>query len=457
MKKLSIVVIGGVAAGASAAAKAARTNKEAEVIILEKGPHISIASCGLPYYISREVKDRGELIVRRPEDLEKKYGIKVKVNHEVLKIDRPSKKVLVRDLTRNKEMEIDYDKLIIATGARAFMPPIRGIESKNVFTLRDISDVDTIDNYINQCNPQKVVVLGGGYIGVEVADTLRKRGLTVSLVEMYPHVLPVFDEEIAGLIQEEMKKKHINVIVDDPVKELEADENGKVKCVVTKNDIKLDCQMVLANLGVKPNMNLAEDAGLEVGEFGITVDDYMRTSDTDIFAAGDVVQVKNLVTGNSTWSPLAGPANLQGKIAGANAAGENLKYRGVLRTSIVQFGEVVAARTGIWTKEAEDAGIDYFSVTIYFTSHVGYYPNSEKITVKALARKTNGQLLGAQVAGKKGVDKRIDVLATAITNKMNGEDLEHLDLAYSPQFSHPLDAVNVLGSVIQSKLEKIRV
>ena len=454
MKKKRIVIIGGVAAGASAAGKAARTDKEAEVVIFEKGPYISFANCGLPYYISGEVENRGNLIVRSPGDMKKKYGIDTYVNHEVTEINPSSKTLKVHNLVDGTVKEEHYDKLILTVGGKTFLPPIPGLDAVNLFTLRSIPDIDSIEDYIRQESPKRAAVLGAGYIGLEAADVLRKRGIETSIFEMLPQVLPPLDEDMAKLLEDKITAAGVTVFKGEPVARIEKGISGKAVRVYTKSGKFADVDLVIASLGIRPNLDLAKQAGLEIGKYGVVTDNYMRTSDPDIYAAGDVIEVNHLVTGKPTWSPLAGPANLQGKIAGANAAGENERYRGVLRSSIVEFDGMAAAKTGISEKEAKEDNIDYFAVQIRSSSHAGYYPGSKPMHIKALFKKRTGHLLGAQAVGEEGIDKRIDVFATALMAKMTAEDLVHLDLAYSPQFSNSLDAVNVIGSIAVGKMEK---
>ncbi len=455
MRGPKIVIIGGVAAGASAAGKAARTNPRAKITIFEKGPYISFANCGIPYYISREVKDRGALIIRKPEDFKKKYGVEVHTNTEVIKINRPQKTVIVHDLVENKEREVEYDKLIIATGGYTFMPPIPGLDAFGVFPLRTIPDLDSVERFLNEYKPKRIAVLGAGYIGIEASDVFNKRGLDVYVIEMVPQVLPPFDSDMASLVEERMKQSGIKVIIGDAVDKIEKDNNNMAKRVVTKSGRRIDVDMIIATLGIRPDIKLAKDAGLEIGKFAIKVDDYMRTSDPDIYACGDVVQVRDRVTGKLVWSPLAGPANLQGKIAGANAAGDNLKYLGCLRTSIVKFKDLAAGKTGLSEREAQNEGYKYVSVTVKTSSNAEYYIDSRPLILKVLAKHPSGTIIGAQVVGEKGADKRIDVLATAIWSKMTAYDLEQLDLAYVPPFSNSLDAPNIAGNLLVKKLTSI--
>ncbi|MCE1248538.1 MAG: FAD-dependent oxidoreductase [Firmicutes bacterium] len=454
MKKIRIAIIGGVAAGASAAGKAARTNPDAEITIFEKGPYISFAGCGLPYYISGEVRDRGRLIVRRPADLKEKYGIEVFVNTEVTAIQRHSRKLDVKNLTDGTTWQYEYDKLIIATGASTIIPKLPGIDGPGIFSLRTIPDVDSIEDYIRNNSPVSAVVIGGGYIGIEAADVLCKRGLNTSVFEMAPQILPPFDPEIAQFIENRMKEKGVHIFKGSPVERIDAGGGGTPRRVCSADGRWADADLIIMSLGVRPNIKLAVDAGLNIGKFGISTDDYMCTSDPDIYAAGDAVESMNIVTGSPSWSPLAGPANQQGKVAGCNAAGGFMRFAGVLRTSIVAFDGLAAARTGITEKEILEEGLDYFTIMINSSSHAGYYPGSKPIHLKGIFRKQTGKLLGAQVVGEEGADKRIDVLATAITAGMTAEDLESLDLAYSPQYSHPRDIVNVLGSSAKERMGK---
>jgi NADPH-dependent 2,4-dienoyl-CoA reductase/sulfur reductase-like enzyme len=451
MRKIRIAIIGGVAAGASAAGKAARTNPDAEITIFEKGPYISYAGCGLPYYISGEIQDRGRLIVRRPSDLKEKYGIEVCVNTEVVAIHRHVKKLDIKNLIDNTTSEFEYDKLIIASGASTIIPNLPGITGAGIFPMRTIPDIDAIEDFIRSESPASAAVIGAGYIGVEAADVLRKRGLKTALFEMAPQILPPFDPEIANYMEVRMREAGITIIKGSPVAAI---EGGIQRRIVTADGMGADADLIILSLGIKPNVKLLAEAGLEIGKFGLVTDDYMRTSDPDIYAAGDIVETTNIVTGAPTWSPLAGPANLQGKVAGCNAAGGKMRTRGVLRTSIVAFEGLAAARTGITEKEALAEDMDYFAITVHSSSHAGYYPGSKPIHLKGIFKKQTGKLLGAQAVGEDGADKRIDVLATAITAGMNAEDLEFLDLAYSPQYSHPRDIVNILGSTAKEKMHK---
>lgn len=454
MNKLKIVIIGGVAAGASAAGKAARTDKNVQVVMIEKGPYISYANCGLPYYISRDVEDRGKLVVRRPQQFREKYGVEVFVNTEALSINRAARSVRVRDTARGEIREIEYDKLILAMGAYTFMPPVPGLKAPNVFQLRTIPDIDAIDDFITNHRPSRAVVLGGGYIGIEAAEVLMKRGIKTALFEMLPQVLPPLDPDMAKLMEEKMTSSGLDLFLGSPVERIETDSPGYAREVIAGDGRRASADLVIASLGVRPDMKLAVEAGLEKGKFGISVDDYMRTSDPDIYAAGDMVETVHLVTGKPTWAPLAGPANQQGKVAGCNAAGGNMRFRGVLRSSIVQFDGMAASKTGLSEKEAVEEGLDFFAVRIKASSHAGYYPGSKPLYVKGIFKRATGRLLGAQAVGEEGADKRIDILAACITAKMTAGDLENLDLAYSPQVSNSLDAINILGSVAQTKMEE---
>jgi NADPH-dependent 2,4-dienoyl-CoA reductase/sulfur reductase-like enzyme len=452
MSRHKIVVIGGIAAGATAAAKAARVNNNTEISLFEKSPNISIATCGLPYYISGDIKDKNKLVIKGADFLKDKYGINVFVNSEVININRTVKTLKVLDYAKNSTYEVSYDKLIIATGARPSMPPVPGLDSPNVFTVRTIQDVEAIDRFIREKKPERAAVLGAGYIGVEMAEGLHRRRMEVSVIEAMPQVLPLFDPEIAQYIENEMKNMAINVHTGETVERIEYGGEKLGTTIVTSKNERIRTDLIIANLGINPNVELARNAGLYTGKFGIIVDEYMRTSDPDIYAAGDVVQVRDIVTGKPTWVPLAGPATMQGKIAGANAVGGKLRYKGALHTSLLKFGRVIIGRTGLSEKNLKQDGVHYFPITVKSTSHAGYYPGTTPIHIKILVKKPTGQVIGAQVVGEKGIDKRLDVLATTITAKMTVSDLEQLHLGYAPQFSHSLDPVNIAGMTAAAKL-----
>jgi NADPH-dependent 2,4-dienoyl-CoA reductase/sulfur reductase-like enzyme/rhodanese-related sulfurtransferase len=451
-----IVIIGGVAGGASAAAKARRVNEFAEIIILEKGPYVSYANCGLPYHISGEIEKRSELFVTTPKRLKVRFGIDVRVRHEVTAIDRTQKTVSVMDHSKGTHYSETYDKLIISTGAEPIVPPLPGIDSEGIFCLKTVEDMDRVIEYVNREKPESAVVVGGGFIGLEAADALHLRNLEVSIVEAADQLLLPWDPEFADPIEQHLfEKMFVEVYKDDPVSEFISD-NGQVTGVKTKGGEEIDAGLVILSIGVKPLSSLAADAGLELTERGLIItDDHMRTSDPDIFAAGDAVQSNHRVTGKPAWLPMAGPANRQGRTAGINAAGGNEFFPGVIGTSIVRVGKLTAARTGINEKEARLAKIDHFTTTIGGDSHAGYFPGARDIMIKFVVKSKTGRLLGAQAVGRDGVDKRIDVLATAIIARMAVRDIVDLELAYSPPYGSAKDPVNMAAMVAQNQLDGI--
>jgi len=456
MKSLKIVIVGGVAGGASAAAKARRTSEDAEITIFEKGPYMSFANCGLPYYISGEIKRRDKLILQTPEKFKEWFNVDVCLNHEVLSIDRNKKTVRVKNLIHKEDFEVSYDRLILAPGARTFMPPVPGLDAKNIFTLRTVPDADEIFSYIEENKSKKALVLGGGYIGLEAAEALHHRGLKVSLIELFPQVLTLFDPDMAEYIHSEIKKTGVNLFVNNGVKEIVKDSEEKVAKVILQDGTELEADLVIASLGVRPDTELAVNSGLAIGKTGgIKVNEKMQTSDPHIYAAGDVIETVNMITGKPVWCPLAGPANKEGRVAGANAAGGNLTFKGVLGTAIVRFNKTVAAKTGLSEKEAKDNGYDYSVTNTHSISHAGYYPGGEMLHIKIVFDRKTRKLLGAQVTGVDGVDKRIDVFATALYFGSTVDDLADLDLAYAPPFGSAKDPVNISGMTAQNRLDGV--
>ncbi|WP_088552757.1 FAD-dependent oxidoreductase [Calderihabitans maritimus] len=439
-----IVIIGGVAAGAGAAAKARRTDEQARIIIFEKGPYVSFANCGLPYYVGHQIKERNELFLVTPERFRQRFNIDVRVNHEVTAINPEERKVEVVDhFTGNTFIET-YDKLIIATGASPIKPPIEGVNLNNVYHLWTVPDADAVKAFIQQNKPQQAVVVGGGFIGLEAVENLLKYGIKVHLVEMLPQVMPAFDQEMTVPLVKHLRQLGVEIHLNDGVAKFLG--TGEVNGVQLASGKIISAPLVILAVGVKPNTELAEKAGLAIGEKGgIVVDTRMRTSNPDIYAAGDVVEIYHLVSGKKVRIPLAGPANKQGRVAGANAAGGDLEFKGAYGTSIVKVGKLTAAKTGLNEREARDAGFDYQVSYTHSPDHAGYYPGAETMMVKVIFEKSTGRLLGGQIVGPKGVDKRIDVLATAIYSQLTVYDLEDLDLAYAPPYSSAKDPVIIAG------------
>jgi NADPH-dependent 2,4-dienoyl-CoA reductase/sulfur reductase-like enzyme/rhodanese-related sulfurtransferase len=444
-----IVVVGGVAGGASAAARARRTDEHAEIIMLEKGPFISFANCGLPYYVGGEIGDRSALLLQTPESFKARFAVDVRVMHEVISIDRAARTVRVRNLRTGAEYDETYTSLVLAPGAAPVRPPIPGIDLPNVFTVRTVPDSDAIRTLVDQQQASRAVVVGAGFIGLEMVENLHRQGLTVTLVEKAPQVLPPLDPEMAAYVAGALGEMGVQVITGDGIAAFEGE--GRAIAVRLESGLVLEGDLFVLGLGVRPDTRLAKAAGLEIGATGaIRVNERMQTSDPNIYAAGDAVEMTHLVTGRPTWIPLAGPANKQGRVAGANAAGDSLRFPGAMGTSIVRVGGLVAAVTGLSEKAARKAGYDVLVNYTTSGNHADYYPGAEDLMIKLVAEKTSGRLLGAQVLGGSGVDKRTDVLATAIAGKMTVEDLTNLDLAYAPPFGSAKDPVIAAGMMAQN-------
>ena len=439
--KKRILIVGGVAGGASAAAKARRVNESAEIHVFERGPYISFANCGLPYHIAGEIADRAQLVVMTPERFKSRSEVMAHTGHEVLAIHRDRKTITVRD-SAGREREEHYDKLILSQGARPFVPPLPGVDLPHVFTLRDIPDMDRIVDAIQTKRPQRAVVIGGGFIGLEMAEAFIHRGLQVALVEKNPHILPLMDPDMARHLQESL-----------PAGALEFHFNANVTgfregAVLLEGGRELSADLVLLSAGVRAEVELAKKAGLEIGPTGgVRTNGRMETSDPDIYAVGDAAETIHVVSGARARIALAGPANRQGRIAGANAAGARLNFPGALGTSIVRILNMTAGFTGLSSKQATAAGFSFFTSLTRDASHAHYYPGATPVLIKLIAEEGTGRLLGAQVVGQKGVDKRVDVLATAITARMSVFDLESLDLAYAPPFGSANDPINTAGFV----------
>jgi len=442
----TIVVIGGVAGGAGAAAKARRTDEHAEIVVFERGPHVSFANCGLPMYVGGEIARRDDLLLQTPESFWRRFRIRVHVRHEVVRIDRAGRRVEVRDLTSGATFWQGYTALVLAPGAGAIVPPWPGLPAPNVFTVKTVPDSDAIRAWIAERSPRRAVVVGAGFIGLETAEALQRRGLHVTIVEALPQVAPTFDADVAVLIERHLREQGVDVITGDAITRLEG--GTAVEAVALASGKLIPTDLVVVSVGVRPELKLARDAGLAIGAAGgIAVDDRQRTSDPSIFAAGDATEVTHLVTGAKVRLPMAGPANKQGRVAGCNAAGGDMRFPGVYGTAIVEVLGLVAARTGLSAREAAAAGLAFDVSYTHSLDHAGYYPGAEMMHLKLVVERGTARLLGAQVVGERGVDKRIDVLATALAAGMKVTDLENLDLAYAPQFSSAKDPVVMAGFV----------
>jgi NADPH-dependent 2,4-dienoyl-CoA reductase/sulfur reductase-like enzyme/rhodanese-related sulfurtransferase len=442
---MKLLIVGGVAGGASAAARGRRLSEDAHIILFERGPDVSFANCGLPYYIGGEITERNKLLVVTPERLQIRYKLDVRVRTSVEAIDRAAKKVRVRDLQSGREYEETYEKLILAPGAAPIRPPLPGIDLPGIFTLRNLQDMDRITSKLEQ-GVRQAVVIGAGFIGLELVESLVRRGVTTTVVELQDQVLPPFDKEMTTPLAEHLAAKGVSLLLGQSAEAFEQTPEGLV--VRLKSGQQLPGQLIVLGVGVRPENKLAVDAGLEVGlRGGIRVNEHLQTSDPDIYAVGDAIEVKDFVTGEATQVPLAGPANRQGRIAADHILGKEARYRGTQGTAIVRVFEKTAALTGASEKVLRRVKRPYSKVYIHPTHHAGYYPGAEAMTLKLLFDPETAKVLGAQAVGGAGVDKRIDVLAVAIQAGMTVFDLEEMELAYSPQYGSAKDPINMAGFV----------
>ena len=446
---MKVVIVGGVAGGATAAARIRRLDEKAEIVVFERSGYISYANCGLPYYIGDVIEDPEDLTLQTPESFFTRFRVNMKVHHEVTAIHPDRKAVTVKNLETGKEFEESYDKLILSPGAKPTQPRFPGADLDKVFTLRTVEDTLRIKNYINENHPQSVVLAGGGFIGLELAENLRELGMDVTIVQNGKQLMNLFDHDMASFIHNEMRKHGVKLALGYTVEGFE-DRDGGVD-VLLKDDAPLHADMVVLAIGVTPETTLAKEAGLELGIKGaIVVNDRMETSIPDIYAAGDAVQVKNYVTGDAALISLAGPANKQGRIIADNICGLDSRYQGSQGSSIIKVFDVTAALTGINERSARELGLDVETVILSPMSHAGYYPGGMVMTMKVVFEKGTYRLLGAQIVGYEGVDKRIDVLATAIRAGIKATDLKNLDLAYAPPYSSAKDPVNMAGFIIDN-------
>ncbi|MCF7788717.1 MAG: FAD-dependent oxidoreductase [Prosthecobacter sp.] len=457
MKPQRLVIIGGVAGGASAAARARRLSETCEITLLERGPHVSFANCGLPYFVGGEITNEEDLLVQTPKSLHARFNLDVRVHSEVVSIDREAKVVSVRELTNGREYALPYDALVISTGAAPLTPPIPGIQREGHFVVRNVPDVVRIKSWISETEDSRAVVVGGGYIGLEMAEQLvRHGGVSVSLVEALPQVMAPLDPEMAAWLHLELKQHGVELCTGSAVAAFEAPtdaEPARASIVVLKDGRRLPADVVVLGMGVKPESALAKAAGLEIGgRGGIRVNERMQTSDPAIYAVGDVVEVRDVITGEWSLIPLAGPANRQGRIAADNIMGRNSAYHGTQGTAVLRLFGLTAGCTGANEKTLRAAGRSYQALHLHPASHAGYYPGAEPIAMKVLFDPDTGRLLGAQAVGRDGVDKRLDVLATALKSGMTMDDLAELELAYAPPFGSAKDPVNLIGMAAQNVL-----
>ncbi|PFA25645.1 CoA-disulfide reductase [Bacillus cereus] len=447
-----IVVVGGVAGGASVAARLRRLSEEDEIIMFERGEYISFANCGLPYYIGGVIQERQKLLVQTVEKMSKRFHLDIRILSEVIKINKEEKTIIVKNVMTNETYEESYDVLILSPGSKPIVPPISGIETaKALFTLRNVPDTDRIKGYIDEKKPRHATVIGGGFIGVEMAENLREKGIDVTLVEMNNQVMPPIDYEMAAYVHEHMKQHGVQLILEDGVEAFE--EDGAV--VRLKSGLKINTDMIILSIGVQPESPLAKEAGLELGVRGtIKVNEKLQTSDSSIYAIGDAIEVKDFVTETETMIPLAWPANRQGRLL-ADIIHERAEsvYKGTMGTSIAKVFELTVASTGVNEKVLQHLNIPYEVVHVQANSHAGYYPNAYPVLLKLIFNKESGEIYGAQAVGRDGVDKRIDVIATAMKAHLKVMDLPDLELAYAPPYSSAKDPVNMVGYAASNIIE----
>ena len=446
---MKVVIVGGVAGGATAAARIRRLDEKAQIVVFERSGYISYANCGLPYYIGDVITDAEELTLQSPESFYSRFRVDMRVHHEVTEIHPEKKTVSVKNLKTGEEFEESYDKLILSPGAKPTQPRFFGADLDKVFTLSTVEDTLRIKNYINENHPKSAVLVGGGFIGLELAENLRELGMDVTVVEYAKQLMSPFDSDMAAFIHNEMRKHDVKLVLGRAVEGFEEKDGGVD--VLLKDEAPLHADMVVLAIGVTPDTALAKEAGLELGIKGaIVVNDRMETSVPDIYAAGDAVQVKNSVTGDDALISLAGPANKQGRIIADNICGLDSRYKGSQGSSVIKVFDMTAALTGINERTAKTVGLNADTVILSPMSHAGYYPGGKVMTVKVVFEKGTYRLLGAQIVGYDGVDKRIDVLATAIRVGLKATDLKDLDLAYAPPYSSAKDPVNMAGFMIDN-------
>ena len=444
---MKVVIVGGVAGGATAAARIRRLDEQAEIVIFERTGFISYANCGLPYFIGDVISDPDDLTLQSPEGFFRRFRIVAKIHHEVISIDSDKKTVMVKNLETGSVFEETYDKLLLSPGAKPIMPKL-DVEMDNVFSLRTVEDTFRIKSYIKKYRPQSVILAGGGFISLELAENLCNLGIEVTIIQSGNQLMAPFDTDMSAFIHNELRRQGIKLVFGNKVEKITAENNATV---VLDSGCTLQADMVVVAIGVVPDTSLAKGAGLELGiKDSIVVSDKMETSIQDIYAVGDAVQIKNFVTKQEDLIALAGPANKQGRIAADNICGLNSRYTGSQGSSVIKIFDLTAATTGISEKKARNIGLETDSVILSPASHAGYYPGAMVMTMKVVFEKGTYRLLGAQIIGYDGVDKRIDVLATAIRAGMKATELKELDLAYAPPYSSAKDPVNMAGFMIEN-------
>jgi len=450
MQKKKILIIGGVAGGATAAARLRRLDEHVEIIMFERGEHISFANCGLPYYIGGTIAERENLLLQTPGSFRQRFNVDVRVHSEVLSINRKAKTVSVQNKLTGETYTESYDKLVLAPGGEPIKPPVPGIDSAGVFTLRNIADTDSIKAFIQNNKPKTAAIIGGGFTGIEIAENLTEAGLDVSVIEFSDQVIAPLDIDMACDVQHHLKQYGVKLYLNNGLQKI-TEDSGELLLELQSGTIKAD--MVILTIGVKPETQLAKNAGLKLNDRGgIVVDKHMRTSDQDIYAAGDAVEISDFNTGQPTMIPSASPANKQARIVADNICGIPAEYSGAQGSGIIKVFDMTAAFTGMNEKTAKRLNINYDKIFLWLPSHAGYYPSAKPMSMKVLFEKENGKILGAQIVGYDGVDKRCDVLATAIRAGMTANDLKQIDLCYAPPYSSAKDPVNMAGYAIENIL-----
>lgn len=450
MKQKKVVIIGGVAGGASAAARLRRLDENAHIVVVERGPYISFANCGLPYYLGGTIQDRAALTLQTPESFKARFNVDVRVFSEAVSIQPDNKTITIHNHNTGEEYEESYDSLILSMGADAAMPPIPGIDSKKVFTVRNIPDTVAVKTYIEEHQAKKAVVAGGGFIGLEVAENLRDLGMDVTLVEMANQVIPSIDADMAAQVHGHMRQKGLHLLLGSALQKIEDTETG---VSLTVNGETIDADLLVMAIGVRPASEIAVKAGLPANAKGaLIVNSAMETGVEGIYAVGDLIEITHFVTGEKGYIPLAGPANKQGRIAADNICGIPSRYTGTQGSSILKVFDLAVASTGITEKTAKALHLNYEKSFTFSANHATYYPGATNMSIKTIFEKDTGKILGVQIVGNDGVDKRCDVFATAIRAGMTAKDLTELELCYAPPFGSAKDPVNMAGYVIENMM-----
>ena len=438
---MKIIIIGGVAGGMSAAARLRRLDEKSDIIVIEKSGYVSFANCGLPYYIGGVIKEKDSLLLETPSTLKEKFNLDVRVKSEAVSINREKKEIKIKNIETNDEYTESYDKLLISTGAKPFVPDIKGLEEAGYLTLRNIEDMEKISSCIDSDGYKNAVIIGGGFIGLETAENLKHKNINVTIIEKADQVMAPLDPEMASFIHGEIKRRNIALYLNSDITEIS--NSGKKKIIKLKSGEVVETDIIIASIGVVPDSELAKNAGLKMSSKGaVEVDEYLKTSDSDIYAAGDVIEIRNAMTGQKALVPLAGPANKQGRTAADNIFGREEKYTGTIGTSIMKFFNMTAASTGINEKYLKKQDINYKSLFIIKADHAGYYPGASDIYFKILFEPETGKIFGAQAVGEKGADKKIDIIATAILGNISVYKLKDLETAYAPPFNSAKDIIN---------------